>query len=256
MRSNNPILKIDNLNKSFGGVAAIQSITLDIPQGRIVSLIGPNGAGKTTLFNVINGFIPPDHGHISYNSHPITHKKPWQIARLGIGRLFQDLRVLPKLTVLENVMIAFKDQPGENPIFSLFRPFKTYQIHKSLQAKAHEWLDFVGLSEHIKKPAENLSYGQQKLLVIARLLTFEADLLLLDEPASGVHPKMLVHIGDFIRKLVSEFGKTVLIIEHILSFVRDISDTVHLLDDGQLISSGKPDDVLKNGDMRRAYLGI
>lgn len=256
MLSNNTILKIEKLNKSFGGVAAIQNISLDIPKSRIVSLIGPNGAGKTTLFNVINGFIPPDRGHISYNDQTITHKKPWQIARLGVGRLFQDVRVLPKLTVLENVMIAFKDQPGENPVISLFRPFKTRQIHKSLETKAREWLEFVGLSEHTHKPAENLSYGQQKLLVIARLLTFEADLLLLDEPASGVHPKMLGHIGEFIRKLVSEFGKTVLIIEHNLSFVREISDIVHLLDDGKLVSSGKPGEVLKNGDMRRAYLGI
>lgn len=247
-------LELCDLTKTFGGVVAVQDVSLTVSDGKITSLIGPNGAGKTTLFNLISGFLKPDKGEISYNGRRIDGLSPWEIARRGIGRLFQDVRVFDKLSVLENVVLA-QSNPGENPIRALFQRQKTRRGEKENIKAAEGWLEFVGLSDKQNTLAENLSYGQQKLLAIARLLAGKFDFFLLDEPTAGVNPAMVKPILGLIRRLSSE-GKTVMVIEHNMTVVLEISDWVYFLDGGQVVSFGLPDDVLGDVTVRKAYLGL
>lgn len=248
-------LELQEITKTFGGVLAVDDVSLTVSEGKITSLIGPNGAGKTTMFNLISGFLKPDKGAIYYNNHHrIDGLPPWKIAKLGIGRLFQDVRVFDRLSVLDNVLLA-ENNPGENPFFSLFQRQKMRRLEKENIKEAERRLEFVGLSDMRYTFAENLSYGQQKLLAIARLLAGGFDLLLLDEPTAGVNPAMVKPILGLIRRLSNE-GKTVVVIEHNMTVVLEISDWVYFFDLGKVVSFGLPDDVLGNVTVRKAYLGI
>jgi len=250
------MLELKNISKSFGGVKAVDNLSLYFTQGKIFSLVGPNGAGKTTVFNLINGFLEPDKGEIFFRKKPIGNFPPWKIAGLGIGRLFQDIRIFENLSCIDNVLLADKDNPGENPANVFFSSERVRKFEEKNIEKAKHWLDFVGLSGKEETSAENLSYGQQKLLSLARLMAGEYDFLLLDEPTSGVNPAMIKEILDLVKKVVKEVGKTVVIIEHNMSVIMETADFVYFMDEGRVVTFGAPKDVLEDPRVREAYTGL
>jgi len=251
----NTILELKNLTKSFGGVKAVDNVSMDFEKSKITALIGPNGAGKTTIFNIINGFIKPDKGQILFEDKDITGLPPHKISKTGIGRLFQDIRIFNKLTVLENVLVAIEGQSGENFSNAIFHRKKMINEEKENIKKAEELLDFVKLLDKKDIFAENLSYGQQKLLSIARILAQDSKVLLLDEPTAGVNPVLIDSIIEVIKKL-PEKEKTIILIEHNINVVLEISDWVFLLDEGRVASFGLPDEVLSDPVTREVYLGV
>ncbi|MBC8459445.1 MAG: ABC transporter ATP-binding protein [Deltaproteobacteria bacterium] len=249
------VLELKDVTKSFGGLVAVDSASLAFSKGKITGLIGPNGAGKTTLFNLITGFLKPDVGTIHFNGYTINGLPPWQIAQFGIGRLFQDVRVFDKLTALENVLLARKEQPGENPLVSLFRRKSALNVEKKNMDEARKWIKFVELEEKEASLGENLSYGQQKLLAIARLLAGGFEALLLDEPTAGINPQMVKSVLNVIRRL-AQAGKTVVVIEHNMNVIMEISDWVYFMDEGKVVTFGLPREILGDPEVRKAYLGI
>ena len=249
------ILELKNVSKSFDGVKAVDGVSIGFEKRKITALIGPNGAGKTTVFNLISGFMHPDKGEIYYRNKNIVGLQPWDIARMGIGRIFQDVRVFDRMTVLDNVLTAFKNQSGEIALVSVIAPWRVKREENIHKARALELLDFVELRDKAMDYAENLSYGQQKLLSIARLLAADADLFLLDEPTAGVNPQMVDKLLEVIRKLAGE-EKTVIAIEHNMNIVIEIADWVYFMDEGQVISFGLASDVLEDPEVKRAYIGL
>jgi len=247
--------KVVNLTKSFGGLKAVDSVNLDFIKGRITGLIGPNGAGKTTIFNLISGFLIPDQGEIWLEDKRIDGLRPWEIARCGIGRLFQDVRVFRNLSVLDNVLLGVINPPGELLVNAFFNSKNIKTKESDILKKAREWIKFVGLEGKENSPAGSLSFGQQKLLALARLLIGDFKILLLDEPTAGVSPLMIKPLLDLIRKIALT-GRTVIFIEHNMNVVLDIANWVYFLDEGKVASFGLPQDVLGDPDVRRAYLGI
>ena len=253
---NNITLKCVDLTKAFGGIHALDHVNFNFKKGKITALVGPNGAGKTTLFHLITGMIRPDRGEIIYRNKRINNLPSWKIAKLGIGRLFQDVRIFSGLSSIENILLSCQDQFSENPLRSLLWKIFDRKKEKHLINEARTWLDFVGLKEHDKTQAENLSYGQQKLLAIARLLAMGSDILLLDEPTSGVHPEMIKRLLEIIRKLAYDKGKTVVVIEHNISVVIEVADWMFFMDEGKIEASGFPEEVLSNPEVRAAYIGL
>lgn len=249
------ILELKRVTKTFDGLIAVDNVSLGFEKGKITALIGPNGAGKTTIFNLISGFIQPTSGEIYYKGKNIVGLSPWKIAQLGIGRLFQDVRVFERMKVLDNVLCAFKNQKGENFFFSLIARWKVEEEENFFRNKALQLLEFVGLVDKKDDLAENLSYGQQKLLSMARLLAADSELLLLDEPTAGVNPQMVKKLLKVIRTLAEE-GKTIVVIEHNMNVVIEIADWVYFMDDGQIVSFGLPEDVLGDPEVRKSYVGI
>lgn len=255
MNSAEVTLECRDVSKSFDGVHALENVSATFEAGRITALIGPNGAGKTTLFHIMGGSLVPDSGEVLLRGRPINGLPPWSIARMGVGRLFQDVRVFGRLTVLENVLVGFPNQAGER--FwkaALLRPAVVRQ-ERELEREARRLLEFVGLSGMEFAPAQTLSYGQQKLLALARLLAQGADVLLLDEPTAGVNPAMVRPLLALLRELAAQ-GKTVLVIEHNMSVVLDIADWVYFMDEGQIVAFGLPHEVLGDTWLRDAYLGL
>jgi len=248
-------LELMNISKAFGGIKAVDSLSVGFNPGKITGLIGPNGAGKTTVFNLISGFLRPDEGEITYKEKNIEGFKPWQIAQSGIGRLFQDVHIFDRMPAYENIMTAFNNQKGENPLNSVFTRWLVKKQEKRLREKANQLLEMVGLQDKAWELAENLSFGQQKLLSIARLLAAESDVLLLDEPTAGVNPQMFGVIKEVIRKIARE-GKIVAVIEHNMNVIMEIADFVYFMDNGQMVSFGKPNEVLGDPEVRKAYIGI
>jgi ABC-type branched-subunit amino acid transport system ATPase component len=244
-----------NLTKSFDGVRIIDDLTLELEAGKVTALVGPNGAGKSSLFNLATGFLAPDKGEIWYKQQRIDRLRPHVIARLGIGRLFQDVRVFERLTSLENVLVGFPNQSGENPIWPFLHPRIVRREELRHVDEAKRRLELVGLGDRRHHAAETLSCGHRKLLAIARLLTLGSEVLLLDEPTTGVSPEMISTLVDLLKKLARE-GRTVAVVEHNMSVVAESSDWVHFMDAGRLIASGTPDDVLGRRDIRAMYLGL
>lgn len=249
------ILHTRGLSKRFGGLQAVRDVTLQLRRGQVTGIIGPNGAGKTTLFNLISGFLRPDAGEIVYQGRPITGLPPYRMAGLGIVRTFQDVRLFQRLTTLENVLLAFQHQMGEHPL-RLFAQWRRVDAHERLhRQQGRELLRSVGLEHKARDLAENLSYGQQKRLAIARLLAAGAEMLLLDEPAAGLDPEAVPAMNGLVRWLI-DAGKTVCLVEHNLDVVEEICDRVVCLDQGSVLVEGTPSDVLKNAKVVEAYLGI
>jgi ABC-type branched-subunit amino acid transport system ATPase component len=246
------ILRLENISKHFDGIKVLDSLDLTIDAGKISAIIGPNGAGKTTLFNIVSGYLYPDKGRIIYKEKEITGLNPWKRSLSGIGRLFQDIRLFKKLTVFENLVVTFNDS-SENPLKAVFG--KRNGKAKEQYETAMKWLDFAGLADMKDKLAENLSWGQQKLLSLARLLCGDFDLLLIDEPVSGVNPEMVEVILKKIKEL-KEIGKTIIAVEHNLEAVRAISDYIYFMDSGKITASGEPDEILKNRSIMSTYMGI
>jgi ABC-type branched-subunit amino acid transport system ATPase component len=248
------LLEISGVAKRFGGILAVDGISCELAEGRITGLIGPNGAGKTTLFNLVTGFLPVDRGAVRYRGREITGLPPYQIANLGIARSFQDLRVFARMTVVDNVMLARQRQPGENIALALFGFGRVSAQEKLNRERVMDYLEFVRLADKAHELAENLSYAEQKLLVIARLLATEADLLLLDEPTSGLDPNTVGEMIELVRGLITR-GKTVCIIEHNLDVVKDLSDWIVFLDQGQAVAAGRPEDIMSDRKLAEIYFG-
>ncbi|MCX7905330.1 MAG: ABC transporter ATP-binding protein [Elusimicrobiales bacterium] len=250
------MLELNEITKSFGGIKAVTNVSMYFTEGKITALIGPNGAGKTTIFNLISGFISPDNGNIQYKNIDITHLSPWDRAKLGIGRTFQDNRAFSNLTVLENVVLATKNSWFENPLNNIINYKKSKLEEEKIREIAKKHIEFVGLSEKIDTKAENLSYGQQKLLAFARLMMNDAELLLLDEPTAGINPYMINEILLLIKKLVKEHKKTVILIEHNLKVVLNIADFLYFLEEGEVKTFGTPSNVLSDPLIKESYTGL
>jgi len=248
------MLEVRNMSKSFDGVKAVQDVSLSIQAGTITSLIGPNGAGKTTLFNIVTRFLNADQGAVNFKNQSLGNLTPWRVVQIGVARTFQNLRLFRKLTVLENVLLGIKGQRGEQFINALLRFSRNSNDHTLNIKRAEEWTDFVGLSTHRNELADNLSYGQQKLLSIACCLAGDPELLLLDEPVSGVQPEMIKKIEALIKDLVQKQKRTVFLIEHDMDFVLRISDTVVVMDEGRKIVEDKPELIRNNSAILEAYL--
>ncbi len=247
-------LQVTGVNKSFGGLQALRDTDFTVNERRITCLVGPNGAGKTTIFNVITGFLRPDTGHVAFRGDSLDGVRPQQIVRAGIARTFQNLRLFQDLTALDNVLIAMPDQVGETPLPAIFRPLHTARAQRRLRDAALATLDHVGLAARANDYVRNLSYGEQKLLTVARVLATGAELLLLDEPASGLAAGALDAVMALLRRLQNE-GKTLLVVEHNTRVVQQIADDVLFLHQGHLMARGTPAEIIGDPALAEIYFG-
>jgi branched-chain amino acid transport system ATP-binding protein len=247
-------LQATGLEVSFGGLKALNDCSLTIEQGRITCLVGPNGAGKTTIFNVITGFLRPDAGSVRFKGQTLDGWKPQAIVGAGIARTFQNLRLFTDLTVMDNVLASLPAQVGEEPVVAIFRPFHVAAAQRRRRDEARAMLDHVGLSGREDSIVRNLSYGEQKLLIIARVLATGAELLLLDEPASGLSAGALDGVMALLRRLRDD-GKTLLVVEHNTRVVQNIADDVLFLHQGHLMAQGSPDTIVNDPALAEIYFG-
>lgn len=247
-------LTISCVTKRFDGITALDGVSASCSASKITALVGPNGAGKTTLFNIISGFVRADAGVVRVGERIITRLHPWEVAALGVGRVFQDIRPFARLSVLENIMMGLTSLPGETIIGSLLEPARTAEAEGRAISKAREWASLTGLSEKGDCFAEALSYGEQKLMAIARALAGGATLLLLDEPTAGVSPAMIPRVLELLTQLRRD-GITIFVIEHNMEVVHDIADTAVFLHNGRVEGAGPTADVLDDPYVKAAYMG-
>jgi len=249
------LLELEAVSKSFGGVTAVDAASFGIEEGSITALIGPNGAGKTTVFNIVSGFISADRGMIWFAGQRIENWRPDLIARAGLVRVFQSPRVLTRMSVLDNLMLAATHQPGERLGMSWIAPRTVAATEKVVRRRALEMLRLVRLDHAAGDYAGTLSGGQRKLLELGRALMVEPRLILLDEPMAGVAPVLVQQLLDHIRLLREQHGITVCVIEHDMDVVMSISDRVIVMDEGRVIAAGSPSAIQQDAVVIEAYLG-
>ncbi|HEM3458481.1 TPA: ABC transporter ATP-binding protein [Streptococcus suis] len=249
------LLEVKDLTKNFGGLTAVGDVTMELHEGELVGLIGPNGAGKTTLFNLLTGVYEPSEGTISLAGTILNGKAPSKIASLGLGRTFQNIRLFKNMTVLENVLIGLGNH-GKSEVFaSFFRLPAFYKNEEVLKTKALELLKIFDLDGDADTLAKNLPYGQQRRLEIVRALATEPKILFLDEPAAGMNPQETAELTQLIRKIKEEFGITIILIEHDMSLVMEVTERIYVLEYGRLIAHGTPEEIRNNKRVIEAYLG-
>jgi branched-chain amino acid transport system ATP-binding protein len=249
------MLALNQVSRHFGGLAAVNNVSFEVQSGQIIGLIGPNGAGKTTLLNLVSGLDQATHGEIHFNGKPIHHLMPHQINKLGIARTYQNIRLFAEMTVLENVIVGMHTR-GKATLLNAMLMLPSYWAEeKWLRAESQKLIDRLGLSEYSKMPAAALSYGAQRRVEIARALATHPHLLLLDEPTAGMNAAETARLGEFILNLRAE-GLTVLVIEHDMAFITQVCDQVVVLNFGELIAHGSPDQIKVDPVVVEAYLGV
>ena len=253
--TNSPILQIDELTKFFGGLCAVKSFSLELKQGALNGLIGPNGAGKTTVFNMITGLYRPTSGQVIFQGSDVVGLEPFEITRRGIGRTFQNIRLFPSLSVLDNVRIAYHPHAGYSLLDSILFNRKYETKEKELTERAQDFLAIFGLEDIQDELAMNLPYGEQRRIEIARALACEPRLLLLDEPAAGMNPREIMQLMDLIHFIRDRFDLTILLIEHQMRVVMGICEYISVMDFGEVIARGTPIEIQENQRVVEAYLG-
>ncbi len=249
------LLEVKNIYKSFGGVKAIQNFSIEVNAGEIHGIIGPNGAGKTTIFNTISGVYTADEGSVFLNGQDITKMEQYKITHLGMGRTFQNIRLFKGLTVEENVMCAFDPRSSYSILGGLLPTPGRKREEKRGRELCKKYLDIVGMAEYLTEKPENLSYGMQRRIEIARALMCEPKILLLDEPAAGLNPTEVAELTELIQRISKELGFGIMLIEHRLELVMSISHVIHVQNYGETIAVGTPEEVQHNPAVIEAYLG-
>ena len=253
------LLEVKGLTKNFGGLSAVSNVSLKAEKGELIGLIGPNGAGKTTFFNLLTGVYVPTEGTIELETENgktlLNGIAPNKITELGLARTFQNIRLFKDLTVLENVMVAMHAHKGISLFSSLFRTKAYYETEKMMKEEALELLKIFNLESFAQDKAKNLAYGQQRELEIVRALATKPKILFLDEPAAGMNPQETANLTRLIAQIQEQFGLTVVLIEHDMSLVMEICQRLYVLEYGRLLAHGTPEEIKKNPDVIRAYLG-
>ncbi|KXS55446.1 MAG: high-affinity branched-chain amino acid ABC transporter ATP-binding protein [Marinobacter sp. T13-3] len=249
------MLEVKNLSMRFGGLLAVDQVSVDVKEREIVSIIGPNGAGKTTVFNCLSGFYKPSGGQILFEGKEIQGKPDYKISRMGMVRTFQHVRLFGNMTVVENLLVAQHRHVNTNLIAGLLKTPDYRRREKQSLERARYWLDRVGLLDVANREAGNLAYGQQRRLEIARCMVTEPKLLMLDEPAAGLNPAETKELDYLIVSLKEDYNVSVLLIEHDMSLVMGISDRINVISQGRPLASGTPEEVRQNDHVIKAYLG-
>jgi len=249
------MLKVKNMTLRFGELVANSDVTLEVPNNKVIGLIGPNGAGKTTCFNCISGVYTPNEGTIELDDVNITGKQPYQIHNMGVSRTYQIINLFADLSVVENVIVAMHDDLKATFFDSMFHTKRHREEEKAARERAYELLEFVGLQDKAEWAAGSLPYGEQRLLEICRGLASNPKLLLLDEPAAGMNSKEKGDLDKIIKKIMERWDISILVVEHDMDLVMNISDYIYVLYYGKLLAEGTPEEIQRNPDVIEAYLG-